>query len=50
MVVLKRLPPETIALVENERDPAQLRQFSLRRLLSIARGNDRPLDQQIGFE
>lgn len=39
MVVLKRLPPEIIAAVEHERDPLQLRQFSLRRLLAMARGS-----------
>jgi hypothetical protein len=37
MVVLKRLPSETVALVEHERDPLRLRQLSLRRLLSMAR-------------
>jgi hypothetical protein len=36
-VVLKRLPPEMIAAVEHERDPLRLRQFSLRRLLAVAR-------------
>jgi hypothetical protein len=38
MVVLNRLPPEIVAVVESERDPLRLRQFSLRRLLAIARG------------
>ena len=38
MVVLNRLPPELIAVVEHERDPLRLRGFSLRRLLAIARG------------
>jgi len=37
MVVLRRLPPEMIAAVEYERDPVRLREFSLRRLVAVAR-------------
>ncbi len=37
MVVLKRLPAELRAVVEQETDPSRLRTLSLRRLLRIAR-------------
>ncbi len=37
MVVLRRLPADLRAMVEQERDPARLRTLSLRQLLRIAR-------------
>ena len=48
VTLVKRLPPDVVATVENERDPSHIRGLSLRALLGIARLDD-PKQQWAAF-
>lgn len=50
MTLVKRLPPELVAVVETEQDPLRIRRLNLRELLRIARLSDQVHQSQASAE